>query len=184
MGKKPENTPSRQLNEEDRELFRQAIQGTRPMPQDKVEPHRNPPRARTQPEIYHDPEVADGMSDDLEVDKLETADELLFARPGIQHNLLRKLRRGQFAIEAELDLHGMRIEQARAAIAQLLSQAQHSHWRCVRIIHGKGYGSQSPQPVLKNKVNVWLRQRDEVLAFSSARPADGGTGAIYLLLKR
>ncbi|MDH5185303.1 MAG: Smr/MutS family protein [Gammaproteobacteria bacterium] len=184
MGKKPENRTSRSVSETDSQLFRDAIEGTRQIRHDKVEPHRKPIVAHKEESLPHPETIVDEMSDDVEVEELETGDELLFSRPGIQHNLLRKLRRGQFPIEAELDLHGLRIEEARTAIAQLLREARHKRWRCVRIIHGKGYGSQSRLPVLKNKVNSWLRQRDEVLAFTSALPADGGTGAVYLLIKR
>lgn len=184
MGKKPENKPSVQINDADRELFRQAMQGTRPMQYDKIEPHRNPPRAQTVTQVTDIDPAEDTMSDELELTPLETADELLFVRSGIQHSVVKKLRKGQFPVEDELDLHGLRSEEARTLIAQFLNRAQQQQIRCVRIIHGKGYGSQTREPVLKNKVNSWLRQRAEVLAFCSARPADGGTGAIYLLLKR
>lgn len=184
MGKKPENKPSSQVNKEDRELFRQAMQGTREIQNDKVEPHRNPPLARVPQETVQKTIVPDDMSDEMEQIEVEKADELLFSRTGIQHSVVRKLRRGQFPIEDELDLHGLRSDEARTTIVQFLNSATHRQLRCVRIIHGKGYGSQTRQPVLKNKVNNWLRQRSEVLAFCSARPADGGTGAIYLLLKR
>lgn len=184
MGKKPENKSSIQINDADRELFRQAMQGTRPMQHDKIEPHRNPPKAQAIKVAAEIAVAADNMSDELEIIALESADELLFVRTGIQHSVVKKLRRGQFPVEDELDLHGLRSEEARTLLAQFLHRARQSQLRCVRIIHGKGYGSQTRQPVLKNKVNSWLRQREEVLAFCSARPADGGTGAINLLLKR
>jgi DNA-nicking Smr family endonuclease len=116
--------------------------------------------------------------------ELETGVELLFARNGLQHSVLRKLRRGQFSVAAELDLHGLRVEEARQELGQFLLHCRLTHKQCVRIIHGKGNRSHRQQPVLKGKVNHWLRQRDEVLAFCSARPIDGGTGAIYVLLKR
>jgi len=185
MGKKPENKASSQVNEEDRELFRQAMQGTRPIQQqDKVAPHRQPPAAHVTTHRFEETIEADGLSDEMQLEGLETADELFFARTGIQHSVIRKLRRGHYPIEDELDLHGLRSDDARTTISRFLNAAAQRQLRCVRIIHGKGYGSQSRQPVLKNKVNNWLRQRSEVLAFCSARPADGGTGAIYLLLKR
>ena len=120
----------------------------------------------------------------LEPSELEYNAELLFSRSGLQHNVLRKLRRGQYNITAELDLHGLRVEEARQALSQFLYHCHLQKKQCVHIIHGKGYGSHRNKPVLKSKVNHWLRQRDEVLAFCSARPVDGGTGAIYLLLKR
>ncbi|MBI3773564.1 MAG: Smr/MutS family protein [Gammaproteobacteria bacterium] len=127
--------------------------------------------------------VKDMLSDGYDPTEVATGDELMFARPGLQHGVLRKLRRGMFSIGAELDLHGMTVVEARPALAQFLHDCHQRHVRCVRIIHGKGYGSQQKQPVLKGKVNSWLRQWDEVLAFCSARLADGGTGAVYVLLR-
>ena len=105
-------------------------------------------------------------------------------RGGLQQRVLRKLRRGQFAIEAELDLHGYIVPEAREALAVFLRDAQLTGKRCVRIIHGKGLGAEGRLPVLKIKVNSWLRQKDQVLAFCSTRPQDGGTGAVYVLLKK
>jgi DNA-nicking Smr family endonuclease len=97
---------------------------------------------------------------------------------------MRKLRRGQFSSRAELDLHGLRSEEARRTVAEFLHAARERNLRCVRIIHGKGRGSGARGPVLKQKLGSWLRQRSEVLAFCSARPADGGSGALYVLLGR
>ncbi len=120
----------------------------------------------------------------LEHVEVEAGDELIFLRPGIQHSVLRKLRRGQYSDGAKLDLHGMNIPQAHQALAGFLRHCRVRRINCVRIIHGKGFGSKQQKPVLKNRVNAWLRQRDEILAFCSARPEDGGTGALYVLLKR
>jgi DNA-nicking Smr family endonuclease len=124
------------------------------------------------------------LSENYDPAEVETGEELLFIRPGIQHGVLTKLRRGQFSIKAELDLHGMVVRVAQVEIAAFLRNCQNRNIRCARIIHGKGYGSWQKQPILKNKLNKWLQQRDEVLAFCSARPVDGGTGAVYVLLKR
>ncbi|MEZ5671388.1 MAG: Smr/MutS family protein [Thiotrichaceae bacterium] len=90
---------------------------------------------------------------------------------------------GQFSISAELDLHGLIVSQAREAVVDFLHYCRDRSLRCVRIVHGKGYGSWQKQPILKGKLNHWLRQRDEVLAFCPARGVDGGTGAVYVLLK-
>ena len=128
--------------------------------------------------------LQDMLSDPEEPELVETGDELFFARAGLQHNVLRKLRRGQYSIGAELDLHGMTVVEARQQLAAFLQAARQRNVRCVRIIHGKGNGSLQRRPILKGKVNHWLQQRDEVLAFASARPVDGGTGAVYVLLKR
>ena len=102
----------------------------------------------------------------------------------MQHAVVRKLRRGQFAVEAELDLHGFIVPQARTALDKFLRDARALGKRCVRVIHGKGRRSQGKLPVLKGKVNAWLRQKDDVMAFCTAVPRDGGAGAVYVLLRR
>jgi DNA-nicking Smr family endonuclease len=124
------------------------------------------------------------MSDPIDESDIVTGEELFFTRTGIQNNVLRKLKRGQFSIEEELDLHGKTSAEAKILVAEFLLYCTQTNLRVVRIIHGKGRGSFNKQPVLKFKVNHWLQQRDEVLAFCSARQVDGGTGAIYVLLKR
>jgi len=114
----------------------------------------------------------------------EVAERLWFARDGLQDRVLRKLRRGHLDAEAELDLHGLVVAEAHDAVDDLIQEATEREVRCVRIIHGKGNSSQSQQPVLKGNVDRWLRSRDEVLAFSSAPPQQGGTGAVLVLLRR
>jgi DNA-nicking Smr family endonuclease len=169
---------------DDKHLFRKAVSGARPLKQDRNSPHR--PRHKPVPLQRHrdDQEVmASLLSDDYSPD-IETGEELLFVRGGIQQRVLRKFRRGQYTIEAELDLHGCTISEAREQVSQFLQRARASNKRCVRIIHGKGLSSIGKLPILKVKVNSWLRQKDEVLAFCSARPNDGGTGAVYVLLKK
>ena len=109
-------------------------------------------------------------------------DELSFLRPGVQRTQLRKMRRGAYAIRSELDLHGMTVAEARKQLALFLHECLQNEERCVRIIHGKGRHSRERQPVLKVKLNHWLRQSRRVLAFCPASPADGGTGALYVLL--
>ena len=115
---------------------------------------------------------------------VETGEELLYVRPGLRPSAARKLRRGQYAIEAELDLHGQRVPEAHALINDFLRTARLEGKRCLKIIHGKGLSSDAKLPVLKGKVDSWLRRKGEVLAYCSARPDDGGTGAVYVLLKR
>jgi DNA-nicking Smr family endonuclease len=113
-----------------------------------------------------------------------TSDEaLFFARPGLQQRQLQRLKRGQLAIGAELDMHGMTAAMARSAVVNFIALCREQHIRCVRIIHGKGYGSGDSAPVLKNRINSWLRQHHDVLAFSSAQIRDGGSGALYVLLR-
>ena len=115
---------------------------------------------------------------------VETGEELLFVRAGIQQKLLRKLRRGQFSIGAELDLHGSTVAEAQTLLAEFLAECRLRGVRGVRIIHGKGLRSPGGRPVIKGRLDRWLRHRDEVVAFCSARPVDGGTGALNVLLKR
>ena len=130
-------------------------------------------------------ESLEPLSLDTIVDtKFNSEDEISFARSGVQQNVMRKLRRGLYRIEAELDLHRMTSEQAHEALRDFIVQCQYRHIRCVRIIHGKGLGSANKLPVLKSRVNSWLRQWDNILAFCSARKCDGGTGAVYVLLRR
>lgn len=174
-----------QLSEEDRALFRGAVGKVRPLRHDRVAQH--PPRPKPMPVHTRRDEaqvLRDMLSDEYLYAEVETGDELLYARPGLQHHVLRRLRRGQFSVHAELDLHGLTVLEARTALTTFLHHCQAERMGCVRIIHGKGLSSRHQLPVLKNKVNNWLRQRDEVLAFASARPVDGGTGALYVLIRR
>lgn len=119
----------------------------------------------------------------LEVEDLQPGDSLSFCRSGIQKSIFKKLKKGQYNVGAELDLHGHTRPEAQVALAKFIQLVREDNIRCVRIIHGKGYGSNNQGPKLKPMVNKWLQQRNEILAFCSARPSDGGTGAVYVLLK-
>ena len=124
------------------------------------------------------------VSDEFEIDTLLHTDaELSFRRPGIGPDVLRKLRRGEWVIQDHLDLHGARVDEARELLAGFLREALRRGLRCVRVVHGKGLGSKDKQPVLKGKARVWLAQREEVIAFCQARPAEGGSGALVVLLR-
>ena len=173
------------VSAQDKHLFRQAVSGVNRLDYDTVD--HDLPRPRPIP-IQHKRDEAqvikDMMSDHFDIADVETGEELIFSRQGISPQQMRKLRRGQFSIGGQLDLHGMTSEMARTALATFLRDSQIAGIRCVRIIHGKGNGSRQKIPILKNKVNRWLRQKDEVLAFCSAKPIDGGTGAVYVLLKK
>ena len=118
-----------------------------------------------------------------EQEDMQAGDSLSYVRAGIQKQVFRKLKRGQYSIEAELDLHGLTRLEAQQQLNEFVNECRSFGLRCVRIIHGKGYGSSNQGPVIKPLVNQWLQRRDEILAFCSARPADGGTGAVYVLLK-
>ncbi|MFZ4791685.1 MAG: Smr/MutS family protein [Candidatus Competibacteraceae bacterium] len=173
------------LDPRDRELFRQTVGPVKPLRSDRVAsipPHPAPIPRFTLADEQH--VLSDGLSDHFEPADPDTGDELYYRREGVQQAVLRKLRRGHFQIGPVLDLHGMTVAVARVALAAFLHAARRDGLSGVRIIHGKGNGSRHRGPVLKQKLNHWLRQRDEVLAFCSARPMDGGTGAIYVLLRR
>jgi DNA-nicking Smr family endonuclease len=128
--------------------------------------------------------LEDSLSDDAPWDTgIESGDELSFARNGIGPQTLKKLRRGHWAVQDELDLHGLTSTQARAMLVEFLNRCRRRGVRCVRIIHGKGLRSPNREPVLKQKVGRWLMQREEILVFCQARPSDGGGGAVVALLK-
>ncbi|QJQ04773.1 DNA mismatch repair protein MutS [Undibacterium piscinae] len=128
--------------------------------------------------------LQESLSDEFDADSLlETDDLLSYTRKGIGIDVAKKLRKGHWVIQAELDLHGMRRDQARDSLGDFLRRCNRNGNRCVRIIHGKGLGSVNKEPVLKSKVRNWLIQKDEVLAFSQATAADGGSGALIVLLK-
>jgi DNA-nicking Smr family endonuclease len=170
-------------SEEERQLFRESVKGAKPLrAKKKVAARKTKPLPRAR---FADMEKRAVLEESLRLDLddgVYSGEDLWYAKPGVQLALMRKLRRGQFSARAELDLHGMKSENARVAVAEFLLEAADHGWRCVRIIHGKGLGSGPKGPVIKQKLGGWLRQRKNVLAFCSARPADGGTGALYVLL--
>lgn len=168
----------------DRELFRQAVGPVKPLRCDRIEPTPHHPSPIPRFTLADEQQVVvDMLSDYFEPADLETGEELYYRREGVQQAVLRKLRRGQYQVGAALDLHGLTVAAAKDALAIFLQRARRDNLTCTRIIHGKGNRSRHRGPVLKQKINHWLRQRDEVLAFCSARPMDGGTGAIYVLLR-
>jgi DNA-nicking Smr family endonuclease len=128
--------------------------------------------------------LAESISDEFDVESLLDTDEALsFRRDGVGPDVVRKLRRGVWVIQAQLDLHGARRDVAREQLSAFLRDAVQSGLRCVRVVHGKGNGSPGRAPVLKGKVRGWLVQSDAVIAFAQARAADGGHGAIVVLLR-
>ena len=127
--------------------------------------------------------MREALSDEFDVETLLHTDESLsFRRPGIGPDVVRKLRRGNWSIQRQLDLHGFRREDARDALGAFIREANKAGLRCVRVVHGKGLGSPGKTPVLKGRVQSWLVQKQEVLAFVQARPAEGGAGALVVLL--
>lgn len=173
----------------DRALFRSATAGAQPLVRPAHPPppglHPEPPKAIPLQHMRDEQAVLrEAMSDELDLDHLlETDATLSWRREGIGSDTLRKLRRGHWTIQNEIDLHGLRRDEAREALGQFLRIALQREWRCVRVIHGKGLSSPLREPVLKHKVRSWLMQRDEVMAYVQARPSDGGAGALVLLLR-
>jgi DNA-nicking Smr family endonuclease len=165
-------------------LFRDHIGEVRKLSHDKAQHPRKapPPRPRRDVQQAHRP-AGDNFSDGYDAGTVSPDDTLFFARPGVQQRQLQRLRRGHLAAGAELDMHGMTAAAARQAIVDFISLCTARQIRCARIIHGKGTGSSGAAPVLKNRLNNWLRQHHDVLAFSSARQHHGGTGAVYVLLR-
>ncbi|WP_397407349.1 Smr/MutS family protein [Polaromonas sp.] len=127
--------------------------------------------------------MREAISDEFDVETLlDTDDALSFRRPGMGPDVVRKLRRGGWSIQRQLDLHGLRREDARDTLAAFIREAHKAGMRCVRVVHGKGLGSPGKTPVLKGRVQSWLIQKQEVIAFVQARPAEGGAGALVVLL--
>lgn len=127
--------------------------------------------------------LRESLSDTFDPELLDTDEQLSWARSGIARDIPRKLRTGRWVVQAEIDLHGARVDEARAWLADFLHDAVKRQLRCVRIVHGKGHGSIGRQPVLKGKVKRWLMQKDEVLAWCQPREHDGGGGALIVLLR-
>lgn len=170
---------------DDQDLFRQTVGQIRRLKHNKAH-HDDTPRPDANPRqfIADEEQVKhDLLSDNYVSSELQPGDILNYHQGGLQRNVLRKLRRGEFRCDAVLDLHGMTSAEARQALVAFLNNAAREDFRSLRIIHGKGLRSSNQGPVLKGLVNNWLQQRSEVLAFHSARPEDGGTGAVYVLLK-
>jgi DNA-nicking Smr family endonuclease len=171
---------------EDNSLFRELVADVTPLPQPgKAEIARPRPRPIPAQRLLDDQAaLRDSLSDHIPWDKGgETGEELAFQRNGISPQTLRRLRRGHWVIQDELDLHGLTTAQARPLVVEFLNHCLRNGLRCVRIIHGKGLRSRNREPVLKQKVANWLMQRDEILAFCQARRTEGGSGAVVVLLK-
>jgi DNA-nicking Smr family endonuclease len=173
-------------DDEDLHLFREAIKGARPLKQPPRVVH-SAKKPKPIPQKFIEDEyqaLADSLSDHyIPAYELESGEEALYLREGHSPDILRKLRRGHWVIQEQLDLHGLYADEARLYVVQFLAECRKRGARCVRIIHGKGLGSKNREPVLKHKLRSWLMQRDEVLAYCQAREVDGGAGALVVLLK-
>jgi DNA-nicking Smr family endonuclease len=167
----------------DSALFRDSIGKVKPVESNTVvlKPDKKPRPVPT----FKPLEQVDPLQNEV-IDSLETLyqeDKVGFIAPGLQKNVLKKLRKGYYGVDAEMDLHGMSSRDAQRELLRFLHFCVEDGCRCVQIIHGKGYNSPNNQPVLKNDINLWLRQHKDVLAFCSTPPKAGGTGALYILLK-
>jgi len=171
------------LTPEDSDLFRLTIGKVHAVKSDKVlltESNKPKPYPKS-PTVNMEEHLS--SADEFDIEKVGIEDSLSFMVPGLQHNVLKKLRKGQFGVDAEIDLHGLSSNAAKQQLLHFLHNSVEDGCRCVHIVHGKGYRSADNHPVLKNNLNVWLRQHKDVQAFCSAPPKDGGTGAVFVLLQ-
>jgi len=171
------------ISDDDRKAFAAATKGVRrlkPGDHAKLERPRPKPRAR-QARAAQRAVLEQSLTGPLTADAIE---EAAFRRESVPQRTFNRLRRGEFAVEAEVDLHGMRLAEARSELKAFLHECMARQLRCVRIIHGKGARSGPDGPILKPSVHHWLTRWDPVLAFVSAQPRHGGSGAVYVLLKR
>jgi len=176
----------------EKDFFSLAVGPIKPLPAKHLPGHRahrlHLPTAQAAPiAVQHQLDelavMREAISDKFDVETLlDTDDALSFRRPGMGLDVTRKLRRGDWSIQGQLDLHGLRRDDARESLSQFIKDAHKTGWRCVRVVHGKGLGSPGKTPVLKGKVQSWLIQKNEVLAFVQAKPAQGGAGALVVLL--
>jgi len=173
------------ISQEDQNLFRSAVSDSKPLkPQNRV--HHNVIRRHNkviQAHLKNDTEEIYRISDFIDPSDYCTSDQQLsFKTTGVQNRQFQKLKQGQIMIEEILDLHGLTIEQARKRVDLFITDCMKCHLRCIIIIHGKG-GRGKP-PMIKTMVNHWLKQINDIIAFTSAQPCDGGTGAVYVLLRK
>lgn len=169
----------------ERELFARAVGPVRPLKGTRRHVFRAipiPPLAR-QRQLDEQAVMHEAISDEFDVETLLDTDEALsYRRPGVSLEVVRKLRRGHWSLQGQIDLHGLRSDEARQALGAFIREAHKTGWRCVRVVHGKGLGSPGKTPVLKSKTQRWLVQKNEVMAFVQARASDGGAGALVVLL--
>ena len=170
----------------EQDLFKRAVGSVKPIPAKPRVSLKNEPTPPIAIQQIKDDQSAlkESLSDEFDVASLlDTDDALSFRRPGIGTDVTKKLRKGDWSVQAQVDLHGLRREQAREHLSSFLKDSIKSGLRCIRVIHGKGLGSPGKTPVLKAKVQSWLVQKDEILAFVQAKPTQGGAGALIVLLK-
>ena len=171
--------------EAEKNLFIRAVGQVAILPSSNKADIPKVPRAPVATQLQRDEAkvIQDSLSDEFDVSTLlDTDDALSFRRPSVGPEVTRKLRKGDWAIQREIDLHGLRSDEARLALTAFIREAHKYGIRCVRVVHGKGLGSPGKTPVLKSKVHSWLVQKNQVMAFVQAKPAEGGAGALVVLL--
>ncbi len=167
-------------------LFQTAVGKVKRLPETAVVNLKPPPPQPAPLQHQRDEAAAlqESLSDEVDVSTLlDTDDHLSFRRPGVGIDVAQKLRKGKWSIQRQIDLHGLRSDAAREALGSFIREAHKQGIRCVRVVHGKGLGSPGKTPVLKEKVHRWLVQKAEVVAFVQAQPAQGGAGALVVLLQ-
>jgi DNA-nicking Smr family endonuclease len=172
------------VTDDEDDLFRRAMSGARPLRTDErvaESPKKPQPKARFS-QADEEAVLAESLHADIDDLEQSSGNALRFKRASVGRTTMRMLARGSYAIQAEIDLHGMTLAEARPRLEKFVQRCAGNNKLCIRVVHGKGLGSGERGPVLKNGVNRWLRQWDTVLAFVSARQIDGGTGAVYVLL--
>jgi DNA-nicking Smr family endonuclease len=188
----PAPPPPAPRAESDEDLFRSAVEGARPLaPEDRALPPRAPKPSPRPGAASEETEalarLADLCAGSGPFDFADTSEYIEGAAPGIDHKLVRRLRKGDFSVQGHLDLHGMNRDEAREAVEKFVVAARTRGMRCILLIHGRGHNSKDHIPVLKQLLNAWLRRGKlgkQVLAFATALPHDGGAGALYVLLRR
>ena len=174
------------LNDDDIDEFRRAVSGAKPLKHEKrIAANRAKPKPRARFSKADEREVLnESLQDDIDTIEHGYGAALRYHRASVGRRTMRKLARGGYSVQDEIDLHGMTVDEAKQRLADFVDYSVMRGNLCVRIVHGKGLGSGDRGPVLKNAVNRWLRKWDSVLAFVSTRQVDGGTGAIYVLLQK
>ncbi|MEY4979838.1 MAG: hypothetical protein RLZZ352_2108 [Pseudomonadota bacterium] len=177
---------AQQRREREQRWFALAVGPVQPLaPHGRIDPSPQPVAPQPVQRLRDEAAVMrEAISDDFDVETLlHTDDWLSYRAPGLGTDVVRKLREGRWSIQRQIDLHGLRTDEARHALSGFLREARQQGLRCVRVVHGKGLGSPGRTPVLKGRVLRWLVQKTEVMAFVQARPADGGAGALVVLLR-
>lgn len=173
------------MSDDDTDLFRRTMSDAKPLRSEaRIEPPARKPKPRARFTRADEKEaLRESLQGDLDTMESSNAESMRYHRQSVGRRTMRKLARGKYSVQDEIDLHGMTVDEAKPRLVDFIDNSVRKGHLCVRVVHGKGLGSGDRGPVLKSAVNRWLRKWDSVLAFVSARQVDGGTGAIYVLLQ-